>query len=118
MFIFPTSLQFTKNFYTQFKNFFFADMPNMDSNKSMEEIHKYELLVPSKVLKKAQSKFKAKAKDNEDKLLMTIDKQNNQITLKSGSRTERETMPANAQLMLHTREDEEEEEGALEEKKQ
>jgi hypothetical protein len=45
------------------RNFFFTEMPNLDLDKSMEEIKKYELLVPKKVLKKAQAKYKAKAKD-------------------------------------------------------
>lgn len=61
VFIFPTRIQFTKNFYKQIKNFFFAEMPNLDG--STEDIKKYELLVPKKVLKKAQAKYKAKAKD-------------------------------------------------------
>jgi hypothetical protein len=36
-------------------------MPNLDLDKSMEEIKKYELLVPQKVMKKAKAKYKAKA---------------------------------------------------------
>ena len=36
-------------------------MPNLDLDKSMEEKKKYELLVPSKVMKKAKAKYKAKA---------------------------------------------------------
>jgi hypothetical protein len=32
----------------------------------MEEIKKYELLVPKKVINKAKAKFKAKAKDSND----------------------------------------------------
>jgi hypothetical protein len=62
VFIFPTSIQFTKNFYKQAKNFFFAEMPNLDLDRSQEEIKKYELLVPKKVLNKAKAKYKAKAK--------------------------------------------------------
>ena len=38
-------------------------MPNLDLDRSMDEVKKYELLVPKKVLKKAQAKYKAKAKD-------------------------------------------------------
>ena len=66
VFIFPTSIQFTKNFYQQIRNFFFAEMPNLDLDKSMEEIKKYELLVPNKIMKKAQAKYKAKAKEELD----------------------------------------------------
>jgi hypothetical protein len=61
VFIFPTSIQFTRNFYQQIRDFFFAEMPNLDLDKSMEEIKKYELLVPHKVMKKAKAKYKAKA---------------------------------------------------------
>jgi hypothetical protein len=39
-------------------------MPNLDLDKSMEEIKKYELLVPHKVMKKAKAKYKAKAVDD------------------------------------------------------
>jgi hypothetical protein len=41
-------------------------MPNLDLDRSMEEIKKYELLVPKKVINKAKAKFKAKAKDSND----------------------------------------------------
>lgn len=63
VFIFPTSIQFTKNFYQHIKSFFFAEMPNLDLDRSLEEIKKYELLVPKKVINKAKAKYKAKAKD-------------------------------------------------------
>jgi hypothetical protein len=36
-------------------------MPNLGLDKSMEEIKKYEVLVPHKLKKKAQAKYKAKA---------------------------------------------------------
>jgi hypothetical protein len=66
VFIFPTSIQFTKNFYKHIKDFFFAEMPNLDLDRSEEEIKKYELLVPKKVLNKAKAKYKAKAKNTEN----------------------------------------------------
>ena len=66
VFIFPTSLRITKNFVDEFKNFFFADMPNMDENdKSLQDNKKYELLVPTKILKKHQEKYKTNKKENE-----------------------------------------------------
>lgn len=57
-------------------------MPNMNLDKSIEEIKKYELMVPNKIMKKAQAKFKAKAKDslNQDNILAlsaSIDNQGN-----------------------------------------
>lgn len=63
VFIFPTSIQFTKNYYQQIRDFFFSEMPNLDLDRSMDEIKKYELLVPKKIMKKAQAKYKAKAKE-------------------------------------------------------
>ena len=39
-------------------------MPNLGLDKSMEEIKKYEVLVPHKLKKKAQAKYKAKAKED------------------------------------------------------
>ena len=39
-------------------------MPNLDLDRSLEEIKKYELLVPKKVINKAKAKYKAKAKDS------------------------------------------------------
>lgn len=41
-------------------------MPNLDLNRSEEEIKKYELLVPKKVLNKAKAKYQAKAKTGEN----------------------------------------------------
>jgi hypothetical protein len=48
------------------RDFFFAEMPILDLDRSMEEIKKYELLVPKKIMKKAQAKYKAKAKEELD----------------------------------------------------
>jgi hypothetical protein len=79
VFIFPTSIQFTRNFYQQMRDFFFAEMPNLDLDKSMEEIKKYELLVPNKIMKKAQAKYKAKAKeelDGQDKMILSASPDN------------------------------------------
>lgn len=39
-------------------------MPNLDLDRSTDEIKKYELLVPKKVLNKAKAKYKAKAKES------------------------------------------------------
>lgn len=52
-------------------------MPNLDLDRSQEEIKKYELLVPKKVLNKAKAKYKAKAKNDptgngeDDKLVLS-----------------------------------------------
>lgn len=53
-------------------------MPNMNLDKSIEEIKKYELMVPNKIMKKAQAKFKAKAKDslNQEITTASTDNQN------------------------------------------
>ena len=84
MFIFPTSIQFTKNFYQQIRNFFFAEMPNLDLDKSMEEIKKYELLVPHKLKKKAQAKYKAKAKeDGQEKMVLSASPDTQTVMLHS-----------------------------------
>jgi hypothetical protein len=53
-FIYPTSIQFTKNFFKHFRNFFFEDQIVTNPEKTLEEDEKYELLVPTKQLKKAQ----------------------------------------------------------------
>jgi len=54
VFIFPTSIQLTKNFYKKIKNFFFDDIPTTeDADEDELRAKKYELLVKTKALKKA-----------------------------------------------------------------
>ncbi|CDW78547.1 UNKNOWN [Stylonychia lemnae] len=66
VFIFPSSLQFTKNFFKSFKSFFFNDVPNFDNNdKSDLEIKKYELLVPTKILQRAQGRNRSNQRQDE-----------------------------------------------------
>ncbi len=55
-------------------------MPNLDLNRSMEEIKKHELLVPKKILKKAKDKYKAKAKDIPPKQLVLSSNPDTQTT--------------------------------------
>ena len=60
-------------------------MPNLDLDKSMEEIKKYELLVPHKVMKKAKAKYKAKAINdpNQEKMILSVSPDNNSASLHS-----------------------------------
>jgi hypothetical protein len=60
VFIYPTSIQFTKNFFNNFKNFVFDDVPCTSVDNLVKEEEKYELLVSTKTLKKAQMKTKKK----------------------------------------------------------
>lgn len=61
-------------------------MPNMNLDKSMDEIKKYELMVPNKIMKKAQAKFKAKAKDslNQEKLVLSASTEGASLHIKQG----------------------------------
>ncbi len=56
-------------------------MPNFDLDKSMEEIKKYELLVPHKVMKKAKAKYKAKAVNDpsQEKMILSASPDNNSV---------------------------------------
>lgn len=60
-------------------------MPNFDLDKSMEEIKKYELLVPHKVMKKAKAKYKAKAlnEPTQEKMILSASPDNNSVLLRS-----------------------------------
>ena len=58
-------------------------MPNFDLDKSMEEIKKYEMLVPQKVMKKAKAKLKAKAVNDpsQEKMILSALPNNNSVLL-------------------------------------
>lgn len=66
-------------------------MPCLDNNdKSLHEIKKYELLVPSKMLKKAQDKFKTNknVEEQHPKSMVMIDFKSKAQTYKPGDRNQ------------------------------
>ena len=52
IFIYPTSIQLTRNFYRHFKRFFFENNPFADAETPVHQQKKYDLMIPAKAFQK------------------------------------------------------------------